>query len=104
MSRPEDISDACKKILRKKEIKDPILEFDIENKIATLNGITENLNINPKIEKVIAKTIPEITVDNQSGFLPKELNIVGANTGVNEYVKLDDGSKVFKAEGLKTGV
>ncbi|WP_419658351.1 putative type III secretion system protein, YscD [Desulfosarcina variabilis str. Montpellier] len=99
----EDISDACKKILRKKEIKDPIVEFDIENKIATLNGITENLNIIPKIEKVIAKTIPEITVDNQIRFLPKELNIVGANTGVNEYVKLDDGSKVFKGGRLENG-
>lgn len=99
----EDVEKMCEKIMKNKEIKDPIVTFDIDKKAVRLEGETENLNDISQTEKIINKTMPDIAIHNHINFSPGELNVAASSTSGAEYVQLNDGSKIFKGGRLKNG-
>lgn len=99
----EDIADVCQKVMQKKEIRNPSVQLDIEKKTATLEGETDDLNAISEIETILAKTVPEIMLNNKINFSPEDLNIIGASTGDKGYIQLNDGCKIFIGGKLKNG-
>jgi hypothetical protein len=101
----ENIKTLLEKTMRNKNIKNPSVQFDIENKIITLEGKTDNLNAISQTEIFITQMFPNIDIYNQILFLPGDVDIIGASASASGtgYICLSDGSKVFKGGKLKNG-
>jgi hypothetical protein len=99
----EDMEGLCKKTLQKKKVKMPAAQFNMEKNSITLKGESGDHKIISEIEKIVAGSLPDVTVDNQVQFTPGKLDIVGVSSNGVAHVKLGDGSKVFPGGRLKNG-
>jgi hypothetical protein len=99
----EDMENLCRRALKKKEIKYPRAKFNMDRNMIAIKGESDNQKIISEIEKIISRSLPAVTVNNQIQYNPEQMNIVGiSNSGV-EHIKLGDGSKVFPGGRLKNG-
>jgi hypothetical protein len=99
----DDVEHLCRKTLLKKKVKEPSAHFDIERNAITLKGKSNDQHVVSEIEKIIAKSIPDVTVENKVSFEPGALGIVSASVSGIAHVRLSDGSKVFPGGKLKNG-
>jgi hypothetical protein len=99
----DDMENLCKKTLQKKKVKKPTAHFNMEQNSITLKGESSDHNIISEIEKIVAGSLPNVTVDNQVEYSPGRLDIVGISSNGVAHVKLGDGSKVFLGGRLKNG-
>ena len=103
ISSAEDIVGFCRKVMKKTKIEDPNAHFDIYKRTATIEGKAFDLDDISNLEKILKKTIPDISIINRIRYAPEGLNIIGVNSSGVEYVKLIDGSKIFKGGTLDNG-
>ena len=89
--------------MQKAKINDPSCHFDIEQRTVMLEGNTDNIDASNLINTVISKTFPGLIIENKIKYRPQELNIVGVNISGVKYIKLDDGTKIFKGGPLENG-
>jgi hypothetical protein len=99
----EGIVEMCQKILNKAKITNPVVHFDILKNEISLDGETVNFDDIPQVERLIGKTFPGISLQNKIRFSPKGLEISGANISGVEYIRLKNGSKIFKGGILENG-
>ncbi len=99
----DDLEHLSLKEMQRKKIKDPNTYFDIDRNAITLEGRSSDQGLVAEIEKIVAKILPDIQVDNQVRYEPSKLDIVGASTSGVAYVKIKDGSKIFPGGKLKNG-
>ena len=99
----DDMENLCKKTLQKKKVKKPTAHYNMEQNSITLKGESSDHNIISEIEKIVAGSLPNVTVDNQVEYSPGRLDIVGISSNGVAHVKLGDGSKVFLGGRLKNG-
>ena len=99
----EGIKEICKRIMVKNKIENPEIKVDIIKKTVVLEGETNYLCNIPQTGSLVSTTFDNMRICNNIRYAPEELNIIGANTIGLQYIKLDNGSKVFRGGTLKNG-
>ncbi len=93
----QEASDLCKRVLIKKQVKDPQANFKIENGSVTLKGKTSDKGVITDVKNTVSKVMPDVKIKNELKYrLPDNIKIIGVNTSGLQHVKMANGNKVFK--------
>lgn len=101
----EEMENVCKRVLRKKGVRQPKVQYDIEGNALTLEGRSKDRKTISAVRDIVAKAFPEIEIKNRikSGDPTGKINISGVAIGGAPHVILKDGSKIFTGGKLDNG-
>lgn len=101
----EDMENVCKRVLKKKGIRQAKVRYDIGGNALTLEGRAKDRKNIPDVHDIVAKAFPKVTIKNQIklGGSAGRMRISGVSTSGAPHVILKDGSKIFAGGKLDNG-
>jgi hypothetical protein len=99
----DGINEFTSKVMQKKNIQDITNNFNIEKKTLRLDGYSEDINAIKYINKVLSKTFQDLKIENKIQYRPEDLIIVGVNISDSKYIKLHDGTMIFRGGSHENG-